>query len=356
MIGHAAARIGYSGYSDDWQAPGDRRRFVAYAAMKRLSLVHADPAGDFDVVYLTHHSDLPAWIRRKRAQGDSLKIIFELIDSYLVQDAVVRRFAKGTMRWLGGRDSRPTFDYLETLRTMCGIADVVICSTLEQQRMIECYNPVSFISFDHFANELPAPKTDYRRSGKLKLVWEGQAATLANLNALAPVLNDFADDLALSVVTDEVSYRYMNRYGRVAAETCLPSLTMPYEIKPWARASFAQDVQAADLAIIPIDQTDLFACGKPENKLVMFCQLGVPVLTGDTPAYRRAMNTSGFDQVCRTTEEWRQALRQWTKAPSEALRIAGTHAHAFSSDHYSAARFCVPFDAALVHAGISLGR
>jgi hypothetical protein len=353
MTGSAAARIGYSGYSDDWQAPGDRRRFVAYAAMRGLPIVHADPAGDFDVVYLTHHSDLPAWIRRKRAQGDSLKIIFELIDSYLVQDAVVRRFAKGTMRWLGRRDSRPTFDYLETLRTMCRIADVVICSTLEQQRMIGCYNPVSFISFDYFANELPAPKTEYQRSGKLKLVWEGQAATLANLNALAPVLNDFADDITLSVVTDEVSYRYMNRYGRVAVEVRLSGLTIPYEVKPWGRASFAQDVQDADLAIIPIDQTDSFASGKPDNKLVMFWQLGMPVLTGDTPAYRRAMTASGFEQVCETADDWRRVLRQWSKAPSETLRTAGTKAHAFSSDQYSAARFCVPFDAALAHVHIS---
>ena len=44
-----------------------------------------------------------------------------------------------------------------------------------------------------------------RRSGKLRVVWEGQSTTLPNLQVIREPLNDLRDKVELHVVTDPSS-------------------------------------------------------------------------------------------------------------------------------------------------------
>jgi glycosyltransferase involved in cell wall biosynthesis len=50
--------------------------------------------------------------------------------------------------------------------------------------------------------------------------------------------------------------------------------------------------------------TDPFAAGKPENKLLLFWRLGMPVVASATPAYKRAMLLADVDMYCSTSDEW----------------------------------------------------
>jgi hypothetical protein len=58
------------------------------------------------------------------------------------------------------------------------------------------------------------------------------------------------------------------------------------------------------MAIIPIDLSDNFNAGKPENKLILLWKIGIPVITSATPAYVRAMQAENLDMYCYTEKEW----------------------------------------------------
>ena len=348
-----AARTGYAGYSRDFSVPGDRRRFAAYARMKGLPIEYAELNRDYDLAYVTYSSDLPAWIARKRRDGDRLKLVFELIDSYFTETGILRRLAKGTARYLLGTDSRLSPDLRRTLIAAAEHADAVICSTEEQRETIGRYNANVFTSFDHFGDELGSPKGDYRRDGPLRLVWEGQSTTLDNIRSIRGILNAFRKDIELHVVTDPTVYRYFGRFGRGDSREALRRIECPIHFHPWHRGSFAEQVTAAHVAIIPIDLSDAMARGKPENKLVMMWQLGMPALASATPAYRRAMNGADVRLYCASKDEWAARLQALISADEAELQRIGRTCRAYAEAVYSKAEFMRRFDLALEAAGFS---
>jgi hypothetical protein len=347
----ADARIGYSGYSADFAHPGDRRRFSAYAEMRGLSYERAAIDRDYDMVFITHNSDISGWTARKAREGDRFKLVFELVDSYFVQTSPLRRFLKGTMRRLRGPDSRLSADFLKTLEEACRAADAVICSTEEQRQTIERFNRNVFVSFDYFDGDLGDPKRDYDRGERLRLVWEGQAVTLPNLLELAPVLNSLKDRVELHVVTDPYWRRWVISGRGTPVLEKLKSLECPISFHPWERSTFSAHIVAADLAIIPIDRSDPMARGKPENKLVLLWQLGMPVATSATPAYDRAMASAGVEMSCADLGEWRALLERMIDAGPEELRQEAGKGQDFALSAYSTERFQAPFDAAFASLG-----
>jgi hypothetical protein len=350
----AEARIGYAGYSRDFSVPGDRRRFAAYARLRGLSIESAQPKGPYDLVYVTYSSDLAGWVDRKRRDGNKLKLVFELIDSYLGHGGIAYRFAKGTARYLLGTESRFSPDFRQTLTDACRIADVVVCSTEEQASTIRRYNPNVVVSFDWFGDDLGARKANYSSGGKLRLVWEGQSATLSNLRSIRDVLNDLRDRIELHVVTDPQVYRYFGRFLPHASADLLPGFECDVHFHPWDRTTFSRQVTAADVGIIPIDPANAFARGKPENKLVMLWQLGLPVLTSDTPAYRRAMAGAGLNLMCSDSADWRAKLERMIVASDAERERLARQGQAFALREYSREEFLARFDRAFGLAGIEV--
>ncbi len=350
----ADARIGYAGYSRDFSGPGDRRRFCAYAAHRGLAFERARLDRDYDLVLVTHNGDITGWTDFNQHDPGQTILVFELADSYLTQTGVVRRYLKGVARYALGVDSRLSPDFLKTLIRACERADVVICSTVEQAAMIRRYNPKVFTSFDFFGDDLGPPKEDYSRPGKLRLVWEGQSTTLANIRTIREVLNDFRDRVELHVVTDPLVYRYFRRFFPHSSRDLLKGIECDVHFHPWDRATFSTHVTAADVAIIPIDPANRFAMGKPENKLVMLWQLGMPVLASPTPAYRRTMGAAGVDMLCATSAEWRAQLERLIEAGPAELEAIGRRGRAFAEHAYSRDAFDARFDQAFEAAGFSV--
>lgn len=348
----ADARIGYAGYSADFSHPGDRRRFCAYAAMRGLAYERPALDRDYDLVLVTHNGDLPGWTARKRREGGRLKFVCELVDSYFVQTNALRRHVKGVARYALGTDSRLSPDFLKTLVSACEAADAVICSTEEQRAVILRYNPNVHLSFDWFGGDLGPPKTDYSRGDRLRIAWEGQAVTLENLLALRDILNDHADRIELHVVTDPILRRYFARFGATDARRMLNGIKAPIVFHPWDRSTFSQAITASDLAVIPIDTRQPMMRGKPENKLVLFWQLGMPVLVGATPAYRRTMAAAGLYLVCSGPEEWRAGIERMIAASAAELEAIGRQGRAFALSAYSAEAFQARFDAVFEAIGL----
>jgi glycosyltransferase involved in cell wall biosynthesis len=349
------ARIGYAGYSRDFSVAGDRRRFAAYARIKGVSIDYAELARPYDLAYVTYSSDLPGWIDRKRREGDGLKLVFELIDAYFEQSNLIRRYLKGTGRRVLGTDSRLSPDLRRTLVDACRAADAVICSTEEQRETIRRFNPNVHLSFDYFGDELRSPKTDYSRSGKLKIIWEGQSTTLPNLQVIRDVLNDLRDRVELHVVTDPVIHRFFGRFGSYPAICALDGIECDKHFHRWNRQTFSSLVTACDVAVIPIDRSNALWWGKPENKLVLLWKLGMPVITSATPVYRRVMDSAGVDMSCGTAGEWGEQLER-VLADASYIETTGRRGRAFSEQAYSREEFLRRFDQALDAVGFDSSR
>jgi hypothetical protein len=347
----AAARIGYAGYSRTFSAPGDRRRFAAYARMRGLAYEYARPDRDYDVVLLTYDGDITGWLERKRRAGGRLKLIFELVDSYLTETQKPRRYLKGVGRFLESRDSRLAPDLLRTLRRACREADVVLCSTLEQQTEVARLGGRALISFDWFGDELGPPKRDFSRGGRLKLVWEGLAGTLFNLQQIKAPLNALKEAIELHVVTDPSLPRYLGRFGTRRALDVLTGIDCPIVLHPWTLDGFSERITRADVAVIPMDVDHRMVRGKPENKLVLLWKLGMPVLAGPSPAYRRAMAEAGLPMLCETEADWRGQLERLIALPASGLEALGERGRAFAEERYSLGRFRAVFDEAFAAAG-----
>ena len=66
--------------SKNYQAAGDKRRFVYYAKKRNLSFEIANPSKKYDLVVLSQNADLSIWCNYDRGGA---KIIYDFIDSYL---------------------------------------------------------------------------------------------------------------------------------------------------------------------------------------------------------------------------------------------------------------------------------
>jgi len=93
--------------------------------------------------------------------------------------------------------------------------------------------------------------------------------------------------------------------------------------------------------------------GKPENKLVLLWQLGMPVLTTATPVYRRVMDSAGLPMTCATASEWGEQLERLLTADPATLEALGRHGREFAERAYSREEFVARFDRAFESIGFS---
>lgn len=354
MTALADARIGYAGCSRDFSRPGDRRRFLAYARQRGLAYEYPEIDRDYDLVILTQTSNLSGWAARKRREGDRFRLVLDLVDGYFEQKRLDERVLKGIGRWVEGTDSRLTLDFQQTLKQACRAADAVWCSTPEQRETIRAYNPNVAISFDWFDDELGAPKTDFRRDGPLKLLWEGQAGTLRSIQTIREPLNALKDRVELHVVTDPSTPRWYGRLGTIPVQEMLAGILCPTFFHPWTREDFSERITAADLALIPMDLGHSLIRAKPENKLVMLWKLGMPALVGATPAYRRTMAAAGLDMLCETEADWEAKIGALAAAPPERLLEIGRHGRDYAMRAYDIHAFRRPFDAVFAGMGFEV--
>ena len=295
-------RIGYVPYSKNLHQPGDRRRFPYYAFKRQIKFEIADPNESYDLVILSSRADISVWSRYCKG-----KLVYDLIDSYL---AIPRSDFKGQLRGLFKFLSRQSrflqMDYWHAIENMCSRADAVVCSTQEQRSDIMTFCSNVHIILDAHMGVARTVKEDYQSGSAFRMVWEGLPQNLGSLELLVPIINQLRRryQIEIHVITDRKYFRYLG--NRVLSD----SVKFVQKIFPdvifheWQETTVAEIICACDLAVIPIPLTNKFALGKPENKLLLFWRMGVPVITSSTPAYLRAMESAGIDLVAKDETEW----------------------------------------------------
>jgi hypothetical protein len=313
-------KLGYVPYSPTLQAPGDRRRFVRWAETQSIKFEIADPKRTYDVVVLSERADLSVWSRYRKG-----RVIYDLIDSYL---AITRSDWRGQLRGMGKfvtRKSRyPQLDYWSAVRGMCESADAVICTTTEQRQDILPYCENVHVILDCHSTVIKQKKYNYVAHRPFRLVWEGLPQNLKALRELKDVLARISAvyPIELNVVTNLEYYRYLGCFGYGSAETELRKIFNSFALHDWNESTCASIICDCDLAVIPLNISDPFARGKPENKLLLLWRMGIPAIVSATPAYSSAMALAGLDMACRTPEHWERLLRHYIDY-EDARRAAG---------------------------------
>jgi glycosyltransferase involved in cell wall biosynthesis len=333
-------KVGYTAYSDDYSMPSDRRRFIGYIKHRGITIEEADLNKDYDVVFLTYVGDLPRWIEKKKREKDKFKLIFELQDFYLAEPFSFKSVFRGLAKYVTGGTSKLYLDYKSLLKEACRVADAVVCTSEEQKSAILTYNSNVHICLDYFEDEIQTIKSDYSfKSEKLKLVWEGQAGTLSNLLVIKDVLNDLKEEVELHVITDLSYYKYANKYGKTDSTKILKNIKCDKYFYNWEKAHFNKQIIDCDLAIIPIDLGNGLQNGKPENKLILFWLMGMPVLASSTPAYQRIMEKSDTNLSMKTGQDWHRQIVSYKRLAEDDREQLGSKCYQFSKQNYS--RECI---------------
>ena len=346
-------RIGYVPYSATLERPGDRRRFVAYAHARNLPFELARPDERYDLVVLSEVADISVW--RDYPHG---KVVYDLIDSYLaIPRSDVKQWLRGAVWYALGRHRRLRLDHWTAIQDMCRRADAVVCTTEEQQGDIQRYCPNVHIVLDVHSSVVHKVKENYSCGEPFNLVWEGLPSNITQLKQIRSVLRNInkRQRLVLNIITDPDQPRLLGRFGRVQSLDLAREMFDSVRLHPWEEATCSEFIRNCDLAVIPIDLTDPFVTGKPENKLLLLWRMGMPVVTSATPAYQRAMRDAGLEGLaCRDQGEWLIALKR-VIGDESLRREAGMRGREFAESHFGKEIMLARWDAVFASLGFPFG-
>jgi len=340
-------RIGYVPCSTSLAAPGDRRRFCYYAAKRKLRFEIARPDERYDIVVLTQAADISWWGRYPRGGA---KIVFDFVDSYL---SIPRHDPKGILRGIAkfavGQNRRLLLNYRKGLEDMCRRADAVICSTESQRERILplCSNVHAILDFH--GSVVRAQKRDYAADEVFHFVWEGLPGNLRHLLEIKEALRALQSTrrFMIHAITDLEYGRFLN--GRFVKRSTLDDARKfgpPICLYAWNERTFSAIACHCDLALIPIPLWDPLCAGKPENRLLLFWRMGIPVLASATAAHARAMKESGVGMSCTSQQEWMAALQYYMSA-EPARKHAGQRGQAFVGERHSEEKLLALWDGLL---------
>lgn len=348
-------RIGFVPMNNSLRHPFDLRNFIYYARKRDIHFEIADPAKEYDLIILSPRADVSVWSR----YSGKAKIIYLIVDSYLAIPACnFKGLLRGLAKFVGGEHKYLKFNYSAALRQMCSRAQAVICTTLEQKRDISSYCANVHVILDFQFQIVREVKTNYAAGRRINLVWEGQADNISGFRQIKEALAQLGKKypLALHLITDLERRKYMNIYGRVSVidevkhifgGSCLANTSSgngsSVYLYQWNLEMLTRIITGCDIAVIPLDVNNPLMRGKPENKLILFWRMGLPVVVSATPAYERVMAQCGQQLSCRSTNEWVNKLEQLI-VDQNARQAAATQGKAYADSAYSEETYLKQWD------------
>src|SRR3954464_10397446 len=330
----AGLSVAYAPLSPSLAQPGDRRRFPYYAARRGIDFEIADPTRDYDVVVVSQRADVVRWARHT---GRAL-LVYDLIDAYLAGSANDwKSRGRGVAKYAIGEIVRPVVDYRQAIEAMCFRADAVVCSTPQQKRDIGQLSDNVHVVLDAHFELGHTVKSNYTAGPVLNLLWEGQAENIPALDVVADALrtSTLVDRTVVHLFTDIWYYRYLRRVGRRSSVRLGRRLFPRVYFYEWNPHVFASVATGCDIALAPVDLSTPLTAGKPENKLLLYWRLGLPVLVSASDAYVRATSEAGApDTAARDAAEWRAALERYGP-DDDARRDAAERGLRYVSEHHS---------------------
>src|SRR5215207_3813108 len=276
-------RLGYAPIDHSLQAPGDRRRFVAWARARNVDFEIVDePRPDLDVVVVAMPADITRW-RNAPAQ---IKIVYDVTDDYLaLPDEGFKNRARGVAKFLSGELSRPTLAFRELFADMCRRADLVVATSERQRQHVAAVTgrDDTRVIIDSYDETPGSGKRDFRRLGEPRIAWEGLPFNIATLSIVGEAIRGMPAELrpSMHVVTPPVFRPYARRFGRRAArrtaQRALPGVSV--FMYDWHQATVGGVIASCDVAVIPLPADNPFAMSKSAQKLVSMWSLGMPTVT-----------------------------------------------------------------------------
>jgi hypothetical protein len=315
--------IGCLPNSPDYKHPQDRRRYIPYFQAKGIEYETADYNRDYDVLYVSLSADLNKWCDYKDKQlrkGKEVKVIFDLSDFYLVGGRL-KDGLRSIFHYFSGRTKTLKSSYRNSVLKMIDNTDVLICGSLEQKLQLSDYHSRVVVVRDYFGNETSLVKSKYSlvKEGELNIVWEGLShGNLQLFNMLRDIVKGVNDiKVRVHFITDS---EYCSLGGK---HLCKPTFSVLKKVfsgtdisfyhYDWNTITFSSVATSCDLALIPISNDPIMQ-QKPENKLLLFWSLGIPVIATNTKSYSRVMNSINEDYVCDSLEDWQRKITIFTSS------------------------------------------
>jgi len=300
-------RIGYSPLSQDLTSAGDRRRLVFWANNRGHTII-TNLKQKVDVIVASENSDFNSSV----FTNSTVPIIFDLVDAYLSPLNPIDDFARGIGKKLSGQITGMAKPFSHHIREFCHQSSAVLCSSIEQQEVIQTLNRNCHVILDSH-EEIPFSEfsmSSHEPNNVKRILWEGQPATIRGVQGISPILSALTKtfDLKLDFVTDEEYFMYLNRYIRRSTLSLLKSdlkkISSQVNIVPWTPENLLISARMSSIAIIPINLSIPIQMLKPENRLLIMWRLGLPCLTSPSPAYVRASSRAGVNAVSYSMEDW----------------------------------------------------
>ena len=348
-----ALKIGYWPLTRALNSAGDRRRLVFWAEARGHKLI-LDLTEKVDVIVASENSDFNSTF----FANEKVPIIFDLVDAYLSPLNLIDDSARGIAKKLSGQISGGFKPFSQHVRNFCERSTLVICSSIEQEVIINQFNPTTRVILDcHEEIPLIEPTQNANKSKRLnQVLWEGQPATIGGVEQISSVLTTLsrANELHFNFITDQRYFRLLNRYFESDTlsilEKDLHQISHLIRITQWTPSNLVESAMQSSLAMIPIDLSVPMQLLKPENRLLIMWRLGLPCLTSPSPAYIRVASKAGVSAVCKNLQDWtsnfERILNDPTFARSESVK-GQNYIHEFHTREILLQKWDDAFEAAL---------
>lgn len=300
-------RIGYWPLSLNLQSAGDRRRVVFWAQSRGHEIV-TDLNQKVDVIIASEKTDFnSAKILNRKSP-----IIFDLIDAYLSPLNLFDDMARGVGKKFSGQISGESKLFSKHIKDFCLLADAVICSSTEQEKVIKPYNQNTHVILDSH-DEIPMlePKHPSQlKPRELRILWEGQPATIRGVGQISSILAQLnsANKLHIDFITDEYYFEFLGKYIKRRTidllNKDLKAVQDKISIIRWSPKNLVETAKNSVVAMIPINLSVPMQRLKPENRLLIMWRLGLPCLCSPSPSYIRVSDVAGVSSTCKNEEDW----------------------------------------------------
>lgn len=316
--------ISYVPYSHDLSHPGDRRRIKIWSEDFKVPLNYVSINPD-DVLVLSAAASVKAISSTHKGP-----VVVDLVDGYLSsKPPFMEDLLRNSIRSFLGKSSFGSVTFSRELQKAISNANAVIVSCEEQAAGVRTLNKnVHCILDDHSELIHSAKEVSREKPNTFTILWEGLGYTLKHLLDVAEDLERFiiSKCATLIVVTNPSYKRYATRFGSTDSvkqlRNAFKNSWSQIEFVDWTINSLKLSTERAHIAIIPINNSDIFAMAKPENKLLSYWTLGIPTLCSPTPAYKRVLSMVGQQRLLVHDKRWDSALTEFHKTIQENPTIS----------------------------------
>ena len=311
-------KVGYWPLKSSLDSAGDRRRLIFWAKARGHSII-TDLSQKLDVIVASENSDFNA----PCFYENQVPVVFDLVDAYLSPLNPLNDLMRGAAKNLSGQISGGIKPFSHHIRDFCLNSNAVICSSVEQERIIQNYCSNTHVILDSH-DEVPLivrEKHVFSPKKSFQILWEGQTATIRGIKLISPALVDLSKtfSLSLELVTDKTYYVFLNRYlNRSTHELVMKEagpITDLVNITQWTPQNLVMCARASSMGVLPIDLSVPIQKLKPENRLLLMWRLGLPCLTSPSPSYTRVADAAGVDIICENPDQWSNKIEKLLRDP-----------------------------------------